>query len=159
MSSRPTSGPNHTARCPPSETFSALAVTATATVAPTLKATPASCSDGRGVVENPGRGGGGTGGGSAGEEERPNTIAYNNVYMEGRWGLFRHAGAMRIITRKASLAGVDLPALPVDPKRNVFPAFHIKWMCNTGCGNMTKHVANTREQDLLLWGWAVTAMP
>ena len=43
-------------------------------------------------------------------------IAYNNTYMEERWGLFRHAGAMRLITRKASAAVVELPSLPVDPK-------------------------------------------
>ena len=30
-------------------------------------------------------------------------MAYNNAYVEGWWGLFRHAGAMRLITRKASL--------------------------------------------------------
>ena len=134
-------------------------MTAAATVAPTLKAEPASRSGGQGVGENLARGGGGTGGGSAGEEESHNAIAYNNAYMEGRWGLLRHAGAMRLITHKASLEGVELPASPVDPKCKACPAFHIKWMCNTGCGNMTKHVANTREQDLLLWGWAVKAMP
>ena len=37
-------------------------------------------------------------------------MAYNNAYVEGRWGLFRHAGATRLITRKASLEGIDLPA-------------------------------------------------
>ena len=42
-------------------------------------------------------------------------MAYNNAYIEGWWGIFRHAGAMRIITCKASLAGVKLPALPVEP--------------------------------------------
>ena len=46
MSSQPTLGPNHTARCPPSETPAAPAVTATATVAPTLKAEPESRSGG-----------------------------------------------------------------------------------------------------------------
>ena len=69
MRSRPTIGPNHTAKWPPS---------------PTLKAEPASCSGGRGVGANLGRGGGGPGGGSAGREERPNAIAYNNAYVEGR---------------------------------------------------------------------------
>ena len=44
------------------------------------------------------RRGGGAGGGSTGEEERPNMIAYNNAYVEERWGLFRHAGVMRLIT-------------------------------------------------------------
>ena len=42
--------------------------------------------------------GGGAGGGSTGEEERPNVIAYNNAYVEERWGFFRHTGAMRLIT-------------------------------------------------------------
>ena len=41
-------------------------------------------------------------------------MAYNNTYVEGMWGLFRHAGAMQLITRKASLEGVDLLASPVD---------------------------------------------
>ena len=62
---------------------------------------------------------------------------------------------MRLITLKASLAGVKLPALPVDPKCKACPAFHIKGMCNTGCRNVTNHVAHTQEQDLPLWGWAV----
>ena len=54
---------------------------------------------------------------------------------------------MRPITRKASLAVVELPSLPVDPKFKACPAFHIKGMCNTGCGNMTYHVVYTLEQD------------
>ena len=68
-------------------------------------------------------------------------------------------GAMRLIARKASLAGVDLPASLVDPNCKACPAFHIKVMCNTGCGNAANHVAHNREQDLPLWGWAVRAMP
>ena len=120
-----------------------LAVTATATVALTLKSEPASRSGGKGVGSNPGCGGGGTGGSSAGEEERPNAIAYNNASVEGRWGLFWKTGAMRLITRKASLAGVNIPELPVDPKCKACPAFHIKVMCNTGCVNVTNHVAHT----------------
>ena len=76
-----------------------------------MKAEPASRSGGRGVRANPVRGGSG-----ARDKEDLNAIAYNNTYVEGRWGLFRHAWAMRIITCKASLAGVELPALPVDPK-------------------------------------------
>ena len=139
MSSRPTHGPNHTARWPPSETSATPTVTATAPVVPT-KAEPASCSGGRGVGANPGRGGEGPGGGSTGEEEQPNAIAYNTAYVEGRWGLFRHAGAMRLVTRKASLAGVDIPSSLVDPNCKACPAFHIKGMCNTGCGNVTDHV-------------------
>ena len=93
-----------------------------------------------------------------GEEERPNAITYNNEYVEGRWGLFRHAGAMRLITQKDSLAGVELLLSPIYPKCKACPAFHIKGMCNTGCGNVTDHVAHTREQDLPLWGWAMRAM-
>ena len=65
---------------------------------------------------------------------------------------------MRLITCKASLAGVDLSASPVDTKCKAYPAFHIKGMCTTRCGNATDHVAHTREQDLPLWGWAVRAM-
>ena len=44
---------------------------------------------------------GGGGGGGAGRERwrgETNTIAYNNSYVEDRWGAFRHAGAMRLIT-------------------------------------------------------------
>ena len=55
------------------------------------------------------RGSGGVGGGGEGAEERLNAMAYNNAYVEGRWGLYRHAGAMRLITHKASLAVVKLP--------------------------------------------------
>ena len=74
-------------------------------------------------------------------------------------GLFRQVGVMQPITRKASLVGVKLPALPVEPNFKACPAFHIKGMCNTGCGNVTDHVAHTWEQELPLWGWAVRAMP
>ena len=102
--------------------------------------------------------GGGGSSGSAGEE-RPNAIAYNNSYLEERWGAFRHAGAMRLITRKASTAGVELPSSPLDPKCKACPAYHIKGMCNTGCGNVGDHAVHTREQDLPLWEWAVKAMP
>ena len=108
---------------------------------------------------NPGRKGGSTGGVAAGDKERLNAIAYNNAYVEGRWGLFWHVGAMRLITRKASLAGVELPTLLVDPKFKACPTFHIKGMCNTGCRNATDQVTHTWEQDLPLWGWAVRAMP
>ena len=84
-------------------------------------------------------------GSSTEEEERPNTIAYNNAYVEWRWGLFWHAGEMRLITRKASLADVEIPSSPVDPKCKACPAFHTKGMCNTGCGNVTDQVAHTRD--------------
>ena len=65
---------------------------------------------------------------------------------------------MRLITRKASLAGVDLPTSPFEPNCKACPAFHIKGMCNTGFWNGAYHVAHTREQDLPLWGWSVRAM-
>ena len=101
----------------------------------------------------------GIGGSGKGAEEILNSITYNNPYMEVRWGLFRKAGAMRLIARNASLAVVELPALPVDPKCKAFPAFHIKGMCNTGCWNAADHVTHTREQDPPLWGWAIRAIP
>ena len=66
---------------------------------------------------------------------------------------------MQLITRKSSLAGVELPAFLVEPNCKACPAFHIKGMCNTGCGNAADHVAHTREQDLPLWGWIVRVMP
>ena len=64
------------------------------------------------------RGGGGSG--SAGDD-RPNDIAYNNAYVEERWGHFHHAGAMRLITQKASAADVKIPSSPIDPKRRPAP--------------------------------------
>ena len=133
-------------------------MTSTALVAPT-KAEPGSRGGGRGIGATPGHGGGGPGGGSTGEEEQPNAIAYNNAYVEGICGLLRHAGAMRLITRKASVAGVKLPSSLVEPKCKACPTFHIKGICNTGCRNVTDHVAHTRDQYLPLWGWAVRAMP
>ena len=60
--------------------------------------------------------------GSTGED-RPTAIAYKNSYLEERWGAFRHAGAMRLITIKANTAGVKLPSSPLDPKCKAFPAF------------------------------------
>ena len=65
---------------------------------------------------------------------------------------------MRLITCKASLGGVELPSSPVDPKYKACPAFYIKGICKTGCGNVTDHVVHTREQELPLWGWTVRAM-
>ena len=62
---------------------------------------------------------------------------------------------MRLITRKSSLAGVELPSSSVDPKYKACSAIHIKGMCNTGCENVTDRSAHTREKDLPLWGWAV----
>ena len=113
--------------------------------------------EGKESVQTRAAGGGGVSGSTG--EDRPNGIAYNNAYMEERWGLFRNAGAMRLITRKASSTGVELPSSPVDPKYKACPAYHIKGMCNTGCDNVGDHITHTREQDLPLWGWAVRAMP
>ena len=64
---------------------------------------------------NLGRGSGGVEGGGEVARERLNTMAYNNSYVDGWWGLFRNAGAMRLIPPKASLVGVELPASPIDP--------------------------------------------
>ena len=66
---------------------------------------------------------------------------------------------MWLITRKASAAGVELPLLPLDPKCKACPSYHIKGMCNTGCGNVGDHAMHTREQDTPLWEWAMRAMP
>ena len=80
------------------------------------------------------------GGDSKEAEESLNAMAYNNTYVGGRWGLFWNAGAMRLIICKASLAGVDIPASPIDPTCKACPAFHIKGRCNTGCVNGSYHV-------------------
>ena len=101
---------------------------------------------------------GGGGSGSAGEE-RPNTIAYNNAYVEDKWSAFRHAGAMWIITQKSSASGVELPSSPLDPKCKACPAYHIKGVCNTDYGNVGDHATHTQEQDIPLWEWSVRAMP
>ena len=60
-------------------------------------------------------------------------MEYNNAYVEGRWGIFRNVGAIRLITCKASLANIELLASSVEPNCKACPAFHIKGMCNTGC--------------------------
>ena len=66
---------------------------------------------------------------------------------------------MMLITCKTNLMGVKLPALPIDPTCKACPTFHIKGMCNTGCGNEADNVPYTREQDPPLWGCALQAMP
>ena len=73
-------------------------------------------------------------------------------------GLFWHTGEMRLIARKASLAGVDIPVLPVETNCKACPTFHIKGICNMGCGNATEHVLHNQEQDPPLWGWSIRAM-
>ena len=42
-------------------------------------------------------------------------MSYNKTYVDGRWGLFRNAGAMRLISCKVSLAGVKVPTSPIEP--------------------------------------------
>ena len=86
-------------------------------------------------------------------------MAHNNAYIDGRWGLFRHVGEMRLITCKASLAGVELLASPIEPNCKACPAFHIKGMCNTVCENAADHLPHNREQYLPLWGWYLQTMP
>ena len=153
---RPTPGRTYLSIWPTLDTSVAPTVAAaTETVALTLKADSARLSGGHGGRGNPGCRSGGIGGGGEGAEERLDAMAYNNSYVEGRCGLFWNAGAMQLITCKSSLAGVELPASPVEPNCKACPAFRIKGMCNTGCGNAPEHVAHTREQDPPLWGWAV----
>ena len=168
VSTRPNHGPVYPARWTTVDTSAAPTSAATAeTAAPTAKEDLARQSSGgcgissgaSGGGVSLGRGSGGVGGGGKVAEECLNAMAYNNAYIEGRWGLFRHAGAMRIITHKASLTGVYLPASPVDPTCKACPAFHIKGMCNTECRSAADHVLHTRDQYLPLWGWAVGAMP
>ena len=123
-----------------------------ATAAPTAKEELARrSSGGRDIIGgasggggSSGRGSGGVGGGGKGDEEHINAMAYNNAYVDGRWGLFQHAGAMRLITCKAILAGVELPASPIDPTYKACSAFHIKRMCNTGYRNADNHVLHTQ---------------
>ena len=86
-------------------------------------------------------------------------MTYNKDYVDGRWGLFRHAGAIQLITRKASLTGVKTPASPTKSTCKSCPAFHIKGMCNMGCRNAADHLPHSQEQDLPLWGWSLQAMP
>ena len=105
------------------------------------------------------RGSRGVGGGGEVSKERLNAMAYNNAYVEGRWGLFLHASVMRLITRKASLASVEILASPVERSCKACPKFHIKGMCSMECSNTDDHVPHTWEQDLALWEWAIRAMP
>ena len=115
-------GPVYLARWPAVDTSAAPTSAATAaTAASTAKAKLARWSSGGRIIsggasrggENSGRRSGGVGGGGEGSEERQNAMTYNNAYVDEQWGIFRHAGAMRLITRKASLAGVKLPASPM----------------------------------------------
>ena len=81
MSTRPTPGRTHPAQWPTLESLTSPAVAAAATVAPILKAEPARRSCGRGVGGHPCRGGSSLGGSGAGDEERLNSMAYNNAYV------------------------------------------------------------------------------
>ena len=168
VSTRPAHGPAYLERWPTVDNSAApTSAATTANTAPTAKVESAihisgGCSISGGASggeENSGRGSGGMGGGGKGTEERLHAMAYNNAYVDGRWGLFRHAGEMRLITRKASLAGVDLSTSPIEPTCKACPTFHIKGMCKKGSRNAADHVLHTREQDPPLWGWAVRAMP
>ena len=66
---------------------------------------------------------------------------------------------MRLITQKASAAGVKIPLSPIDPNCKACPAYQIKGMCNKRCWNVGDHATHTREQDTSLWEWAVREMP
>ena len=70
-------------------------------------------------------------------------MSYNNTYVDGRWGLFRNAGAMRLITCKASLVGIEVSTSPIDPLCKACPAFYINGMCSTGYRNAADHVPHT----------------
>ena len=124
VSTHPSQGPAYPSRWPTSDTSAApISAVAAATVAPTLNTESARRSSGsRSVSGVTGegrrrlvRGSRSIGGGNEGAKERLNAMAYNNAYVEGQWALFRHAGAMRLITRKAILAGAKLPASLVEP--------------------------------------------
>ena len=117
-------GPAYPARWLAVDTSAAPTSAATiATAVPTAKAELVRRSSwGRGISSsasgggvNSVRGSRGVERGGEGAEKRLNYMAYNNTYVDGRWGLFCHAGAMRLITHKASLAGVELPTLPIEP--------------------------------------------
>ena len=146
---RPSPGPPAPARWNPVEI--PTAPPRTSPTPPTPQAEAASHRGGQGgnTTLSSGGGGGGSGSRSAGEE-RPNAIAYNNAYVEDRWGAFWNAGAMRLLPRKAIAAGFELPLLPLDPRCKACPAYHIKGMYNTGCGNVEDHATHTQEQDIPL---------
>ena len=123
VSTHLTQGPAYPDRWPPSDTSAATTlVAAAAMVALTLKSKWARRASGsRSTSGGTGGGGGnsvrgskGIEGSGKGSEERLNAIAYNNAYVEGMCGLLRHAGAMQLITRKASLAGIEIPVSPVE---------------------------------------------
>ena len=61
-------------------------------------------------------------------------MAYNNAYVDGQWGLFRHTGAMRLITCKASLVGIELSTSPINPLCKAYPAFTSKVCATWGTG-------------------------
>ena len=84
---------------------------------PTPKAEAASRGGGRGGNTNlsGGGGGGGNGSGSAGEE-RPNYIAYNNAYVEDRWGDFRHAGGYAANHERGQRSGRRSPLVAPRPQ-------------------------------------------
>ena len=108
VSIRPTHGPAYLKRWPTVDTLSdPTSETTTVTAEPTAKAESARrSSGGRGISGGTSGGGGssgrrsgGIGGGGEGAKEHINDMAYNNAYVDGRWGLFQHAGAIKLITR------------------------------------------------------------
>ena len=110
----PSPGPAYLARGPAVDILAAPMTTATvAVLVSTTRAELVRRSSGvrgssggaSGGGGNLGHRGGGVGSGGEGEKERLNAMEYNNAYVDGRWGIFWHAGAMRPITHKASLAG------------------------------------------------------
>ena len=99
VSTRPTQGLAYLSRWTTLDTSTApTSAAATATAAPTLKSELArriSWGSSRGIGGgggSSGRSSGGVGGGGEGSEERLNAMAYNNAYVEGRWGLFLSRG-------------------------------------------------------------------
>ena len=59
-------------------------------------------------------------------------------------GRFPARGGYAANHAKVSAAGAELPSSPLDPKCKACPAYNIKGMCNTGCGNVGDHVINRR---------------
>ena len=95
VSTHPTHGPTYPSRWPTSDTSAAPTVAAAAaTMATNLMAESSRQSSGRGGEGNPGRGSRDIGGSGKGDKERLNAMSYNNAYVEGKCGLFGHAGAM-----------------------------------------------------------------
>ena len=122
-SSHPAHGPAYLSRWPAMDTLATPTSVATAAASASRAKAELEIrsSGGHSISGGAGRGGGnsgcgsrGVGGGGNGAKERLKTMANNNAYVDGPWSLFRHAGEMRLITCKTSLAGVELPASPIE---------------------------------------------